>query len=102
MWIGPAPKRPSNINRFHGRWRWLYDYGTGDLGNDGVHRLDMAVALLNAACEAQGDQPVGLPSTIFASGGKWYFDDAQEFPDTMQVSFQFGSGLKTKLLTYEM
>jgi len=102
MWMGPAPKRPFNINRFHGRWRWLYDYGTGDLGNDGVHRLDMAVALLNVACEAQGDQPVGLPSTIFANGGKWYFDDAQEFPDTMQVNFEFGSGLKTKLLTYEM
>ena len=55
MWMGPAPERPFNINRFHGRWHWLYDYGTGDLGNDGVHRLDMAVALLNAACEAQGD-----------------------------------------------
>jgi predicted dehydrogenase len=102
MWMGPAPEQPFNINRFHGRWRWLYDYGTGDLGNDGVHRLDMAVALLNVACEAQGDQPVGLPSTIFANGGKWYFDDAQEFPDTMQVNFEFGSGLKTKLLTYEL
>jgi predicted dehydrogenase len=102
MWMGPAPERPFNINRFHGRWHWLYDYGTGDLGNDGVHRLDMAVALLNAACEVQGDPPVGLPSTIFANGGKWYFDDAQEFPDTMQVNFEFGSSPKTKLLTYEM
>ncbi|MEZ6133853.1 MAG: Gfo/Idh/MocA family oxidoreductase [Pirellulaceae bacterium] len=102
MWIGPAPKRPFNVNRFHGRWRWLYDYGTGDLGNDGVHRLDMAVALLSAACEYQGDEPIGLPSTIYANGGKWYFDDAQEFPDTMQVNYQFGSGKKSKLLTYEM
>lgn len=102
MWIGPAPKRPFNVNRFHGRWRWLYDYGTGDLGNDGVHRLDMAVALLSAACETQGDGPIGLPNTIFANGGKWYFDDAQEFPDTMQVNYEFGTGKKTKLLTYEM
>lgn len=102
MWIGSAPKRPFNVNRFHGRWRWLYDFGTGDLGNDGVHRLDMAVALLNAGCEAQGDSPTGLPTTIFANGGKWYFDDAQEFPDTMQVNYEFGIGMKTKLLTYEM
>ncbi|MEQ1826075.1 MAG: Gfo/Idh/MocA family oxidoreductase [Pirellula sp.] len=102
MWIGPAPKRPFNINRFHGRWRWLYDFGTGDLGNDGVHRLDMAVALLNSGSEAQGDGPIGLPATVFSNGGKWHFDDAQEFPDTMQTNFQFGSGKKTKLLTYEM
>ena len=62
----------------------------------------MAVALLSAACLAQGDAPIGLPSTIFASGGKWYFDDAQEFPDTMQVNYEFGTGSRTKLLTYEM
>lgn len=102
MWQGPAPQRPFNRNRFHGRWRWFYDYGTGDLGNDGVHRLDMAVALLNAACQAQGDPPIGLPRTIFANGGKWYFDDAQEFPDTMQANYEFGEGRKRKLLTYEM
>lgn len=102
MWIGPARKRPFNRNRFHGRWRWFYDFGTGDLGNDGVHRLDMAVALLNAACRAQKHEEVGLPRLISAYGGKWYFDDAQEFPDTMQVSYQFGSGHQTKMLTYEM
>ncbi|MDG1894193.1 MAG: Gfo/Idh/MocA family oxidoreductase [Fuerstiella sp.] len=102
MWMGPAPKRPFNVNRFHGRWRWLYDYGTGDLGNDGVHRLDMAVALLNAACEAQGDAQVGLPSSISAHGGKWYFDDAQQFPDTMQVTYEYGDSVQPKMLTYEM
>jgi predicted dehydrogenase len=102
MWMGPAPKRPFNVNRFHGRWRWFHDYGTGDLGNDGVHRLDMAVAVFDAACRAQGDRPIGLPRTISASGGKWYFDDAQEFPDTLQVNYEFGSGNDRKLLTYEM
>ncbi|MBW3541168.1 MAG: Gfo/Idh/MocA family oxidoreductase [Planctomycetes bacterium] len=110
MWIGPAPKRPFNPNRFHGRWRWLYDFGTGDLGNDGVHRLDMAIAALNAACEAQGDSPLGLPTSIHASGGKWYFDDMQEFPDTLQATYEYGSGQvedgrpprDKKILTYEL
>ena len=102
MWMGPAPKRPFNVNRFHGRWRWFYDYGTGDLGNDGVHRLDMAVAVFNAACGARGEQPLGMPSTISAHGGKWYFDDAQQFPDTLQVNYEFGTGPQRKLLTYEM
>jgi len=101
MWLGPAPKRPFNPNRFHGRWRWFYDYGTGDLGNDGVHRLDMAAWALNAASEAQGDGPIGLPSTVATGGGKWYFDDMQEWPDTLQVNYEYG-GPKPKLLTYEM
>lgn len=102
MWMGPAPEKPFNVNRFHGRWRWFFDYGTGDLGNDGVHRLDMAVALLNAACEAQGDPAIGLPTVISGRGGKWYFDDAQEFPDTMQVTYEFRNSDRPKLLTYEM
>ncbi|MCC7335342.1 MAG: Gfo/Idh/MocA family oxidoreductase [Pirellulaceae bacterium] len=105
MWMGSAPERPFNRNRFHGRWRWLYDYGTGDLGNDGVHRLDMAVALLNAACRAQKERPVGLPTKVSAHGGKWYFNDAQQFPDTMQVTYEFADGddgRHSKLLTYEM
>ncbi len=106
MWLGPAPRRPFNPARFHGNWRWFYDYGTGDLGNDGVHRLDMAIAALDAACAAQGDPPLGLPTAIYASGGKWYFDDAQEFPDTLQVNYEYappaGSKAAPKLLTYEM
>lgn len=102
FWLGAAPKRPFNRNRFHGRWRWFYDYGTGDLGNDGVHRLDMAIAALSAACEAQGDPLPGMPRKIQASGGKWYFDDAQEFPDTLQVNYEYHSGEHRKLLTYEM
>lgn len=101
MWLGPAPKRPFNPNRFHGRWRWFHDYGTGDLGNDGVHRLDQAFAALNAACEAQGDEPVVMPRRIYASGGKWYFNDAQEWPDTLQVNYEY-AGKTPKILTYEM
>jgi predicted dehydrogenase len=101
MWLGPAPKRPFNPNRFHGRWRWFYDFGTGDLGNDGVHRLDVAAWALNVAGEAQGDPPLGLPNTVSTGGGKWYFDDMQEWPDTLQVTYEY-QGKVSKLLTYEM
>ncbi|MCA9071220.1 MAG: gfo/Idh/MocA family oxidoreductase, partial [Planctomycetaceae bacterium] len=101
MWQGPAPEKPFNPNRFHGRWRWFYDYGTGDLGNDGVHRLDMAVAALNASLEAEGVSPVGLPEKISAIGGKWYFDDIQEWPDSMQVTYQY-AGQPPRILTYEL
>src|SRR5262249_28119046 len=73
MWLGGAPKRPFNVRRFHGNWRWFFDYGTGDLGNDGVHRLEVARWALSTALEAQGEPPLPLfPKTVSADGGKWY------------------------------
>jgi predicted dehydrogenase len=101
FWLGPAPRRPFNIRRFHSHWRWFFDYGTGDLGNDGVHRLDYARWALSAAVEAEGGQPLGLPKKISATGGKWYFDDMQEWPDTLQVTYEF-PGAPGRILTYEM
>ncbi len=98
MWLGPAPRRPFNPRRFHGHWRWFFDYGTGDLGNDGVHRLDVARWALSTAAEACGEPPLGLPHAVSASGGKFYFDDMQEWPDTLQVTYEYPG----KLLTYEM
>ena len=88
MWLGPAPKRPFNSRRFHGNWRWFFDYGSGDLGNDGVHRLDFARWALSAAVEAQGEAPLTIPTKISALGGKWYFDDMQEWPDTYQLNYE--------------
>ena len=101
MWLGSAPKRPFNPKRFHGSWRWFFDYGAGDLGNDGVHRLDMAFAALSAAVEIKGAQPLRMPRKISGTGGKWYFDDAQEWPDTMQVTYEY-PGTPPRILTYEM
>ena len=108
MWLGPAPKRAFNPCRFHGNWRWFFDYGTGDLGNDGVHRLDYARWGLDTVLAAQGEQPLGTPRTVSAQGGKWYFDDMQEWPDTLQVTYEFpkasqSSNQKTGfILSYEM
>lgn len=101
LWTGAAPKRPFNIRRFHGNWRWFFDLGTGDLGNDGVHRLDIARWALSAAVEAQGQPALGMPKIISANGGKWYFDDMQEWPDTLQVNYEF-DGAPGRILTYEM
>lgn len=101
FWLGSAPKRPFNVRRFQGNWRWFFDYGTGDLGNDGVHRLDYARWVLSTAIEAQGGQPLGFPSKVSALGGKWYFDDLQEWPDTLQVTYEY-AGTPGSLLTYEM
>jgi predicted dehydrogenase len=44
LWLGPAPESPFYSNRVHGSWRFFMDYGAGDIGNDGVHDIDVAVA----------------------------------------------------------
>ncbi len=81
-WIGPATMVPYQANRAHGVWRWWYHFGAGDMGNDGVHDLDVAV---------WGLQVDTHPSTITALGGKYFFDDDQEFPDTQTVIFEWPS-----------
>jgi predicted dehydrogenase len=80
-WLGPAPLRKFNRMRFHGNWRWFFDYGTGDLGNDGVHRMDYCRAVMGIT---------DMPTRIVATGGKMFFDDAQDWPDTQMVSYEFG------------
>lgn len=116
LWLGPAPRRPFNPVRFHGNWRWFFDYGSGDLGNDGLHRLDYARWGLDTYFASQGEPPLGTPQRVAAHGGKWYFDDLQEWPDTLEVSYQFarpqdsagtGDARRTTpasgiVLTYEM
>ena len=79
LWLGPAPKRAFNPNRFHYRWHWLWDYGTGELGNNGIHALDRIRWLLN----------LDAPTRITAGGGKLFYDDDQETPDTLTVTFDF-------------
>lgn len=92
-WVGPAPFVPYQANRGHGVWRWWYNFGAGDMGNDGVHDLDVAV---------WGLQVDTHPSTITALGGKFFFDDDQEFPDTQTAIFEWPSvgknGVKKQMI----
>ncbi len=98
MWLGPAPKRRFNPNRFHSNWRWFFDYGTGDLGNDGVHRIDYARRALEAGFTGMGKKLPEWPTAVAAAGGKHFFDDDQEWPDNSIVTWDYPGAL----LTYEM
>ncbi|WP_422925175.1 Gfo/Idh/MocA family protein [Singulisphaera sp. PoT] len=80
LWTGPAPMVPYQSNRSHYNWHWWYAFGTGDMGNDGVHELDIARWGLGV------DTP---PAKVAAIGGKYGFDDDQQFPDTQYVVFDF-------------
>jgi predicted dehydrogenase len=79
LWLGPAPQRPFNPNRFHYNWHWHWDYGTGELGNNGIHGLDAIRKLLD----------LDAPTRICAGGGKLFYDDDQQTPDTQVVTFDF-------------
>lgn len=79
LWLGPAARQSFNPNRFHYHWRWNWEYGTGELGNWGPHLLDIARWGLN----------VELPQRIAASGGRLYFDDDQQTPDTLTVTYSY-------------
>lgn len=81
QWLGPAPSRPFNPNRFHQNWRWFWDYGSGALGHWGVHMLDVARWGLG----------LDLPERISATGGSYHFHDDRESPDTLCVQFQYPS-----------
>ncbi len=93
LWVGPAPFVPFQSNRFHAWWRWWYAFGTGDMGNDGVHDIDVARWGLGLQTH---------PSTIAAMGGKCFFDDDQQFPDTQYVVCEYEQdGGKKKQLVFE-
>jgi predicted dehydrogenase len=95
LWLGPAPLVPYRRNLLHGIWRWWYDFGTGDMGNDGVHDIDIARWGLGVETH---------PSSVAAMGGKYFFDDDMQFPDTQYVLFQYpgaGADGRPKQLVYE-
>ena len=79
-WLGPSPQVPFRPNMLHSIWRWWYDYGTGDMGNDGVHDIDIARWGLGVNTH---------PVKICAMGGKYLFNDDMQWPDTQNVMFEY-------------
>jgi predicted dehydrogenase len=80
MWLGPAPKRPFNKNRFHQSWRWYWEYGNGVMTDWGVHLIDYILYGMNRS----------IPESVMAIGGKYAFpDDDMVTPDTMTAVYDF-------------
>ncbi len=79
-WLGPAPEVAWRPNLLHGVWRWWYDFGCGDIGNDGVHDIDVAVWGLGVETH---------PSRVTCFGQKNFFDDDQQFPDTQYAVCEY-------------
>lgn len=80
LWQGPAPRRPYRDNLIHYNWHWHWHWGNGELGNNGIHRVDIARAALGAS----------YPIHVNSSGGRFHWqNDDQETPDTQIASFRF-------------
>ncbi len=97
LWLGPAPEVPYFENRLHYNWHWRHAFGTGDMGNDGVHELDLA--LWGLGVDGRHPESVG------GIGNKLFFDDDQEFPDTQNVVFDYNptkTDPQRKQLIFEM
>ena len=79
MWLGPAKMRPFNENHFHYAWHWFWEYSGGDIINDGIHQVDLLRWCLDR----------DYPNSVYSTGGKFFFDDAQETPDTQVVTWEY-------------
>jgi hypothetical protein len=81
LFLGPAPMRPFNELRFKYNWHWFWDTGNGDIGNQGVHEMDIA---------RWGLGDLTWPRSVVSTGGKYGPPDDQETPNTQLASFDYG------------
>ena len=82
LWLGAAEALPYRDNRFHYNWHWWWNFGTGDMGNDGVHQIDIARWAMGG----------GAPVRASGWGRKTFFDDDQQTPDSMSITFDYAGG----------
>jgi predicted dehydrogenase len=89
LWQGPANRRPFNPNYVHYNWHWFWNYGNGDIGNQGVHQVDVARWFLNKR----------YPVKVHSVGGRYGYEDQGETPNTQVATFEYEDGA---LLVFEV
>jgi predicted dehydrogenase len=80
LFLGPAAMEPYTKNHHVYNWHWFWNTGNGDIGNQGIHEMDMARWGLGR----------GLPKAVSSTGGKYVYDDDQETPNTQIATFDYG------------
>jgi predicted dehydrogenase len=81
LWCGPAPQRPLNRRNLHYDWHWQWDYGCGDIGNQGPHQMDVA---------RWGLGKTELPRAVQSVGGRFGYIDDGETANTQVAWYDYG------------
>ena len=95
LWQGPAQQQPYMVKEdgsglfVHYNWHWFWIYGNGEIGNQGVHEMDVATWAMNK----------GLPVRVYSTGGRWGLNDDGQTPNTQQTDFTYADGT---ILTFEV
>lgn len=82
LWKGPGPDVGYHENLVHYNWHWFWDFGNGELGNNGIHLLDVCRWGLNR----------GLPTYVRSNGGRFGYDDQGETPNVQHAVFEYEDG----------
>jgi predicted dehydrogenase len=90
LWTGPAEKQPFSRDIVHYNWHWTWNYGNGDVGNQGIHETDLCMWGLD----------VGLPEIITAGGGRFLFDDAKITPEVLASQYVYPK--EKKIIEFEV
>jgi predicted dehydrogenase len=97
LWQGPAREQPYYINTTHKKpglyahydWHYFWEYGNGEIGNQGVHQMDIACWGHNR----------GMPTSVYSAGGRFGLDDAGQTPNTQATTFTYPDG---SILTFQV
>ncbi|RIK77866.1 MAG: gfo/Idh/MocA family oxidoreductase [Planctomycetota bacterium] len=81
LWLGPAPEQPYHDNLVHYNWHWFWDFGNGDIGNQGVHQMDIARWAIAGPA---------LPKSVVSFGGRFGYEDQGQTPNTLMTVFDYG------------
>ena len=84
IWLGPAPKQEYHANLVPYNWHWFWDTGNGDIGNQGVHEMDVARWAIKGGT---------LPKQVWSFGGRFGYDDQGQTPNTQMALFDYGDAL---------
>jgi predicted dehydrogenase len=84
IWLGPAQEQPYHANLVHYRWHWFWDFGNGDIGNQGVHEMDKARWLIPGA---------KWPKAVISFGGRYANNDQGQTPNALVSIFDYGDTL---------
>jgi predicted dehydrogenase len=86
IWLGPAPKQPFHNNLVHYNWHWFWDFGNGDIGNQGVHEMDKARWLIPGS----GTAGATFPRSIISVGGRFGYKDQGQTANTQIAIMDYG------------